>query len=66
MALKDIVYDQSNSSAAARGNGGVVSNCLNSTSMAVLIRSGVLQRWNAITSKWEVLPLRYKASDGWV
>lgn len=66
MALKDIVFEQSHSHAAERGNVGAVSDHVSDAAMEVLFRSGVLQRWNAALSKWEVLPLRYKAGDGWV
>lgn len=65
MALTDILFDQANTNAAARGNGGVVQDNL-SNEMTILIRSGVMQRWNTALGVWEVFPLRYLANDGWV
>lgn len=66
MPLTDIVFDQANTHAAERGDTGVVQDNLSDTDMTTLIRSGVLQRWNATTSQWDVFPLRYRAGDGWV
>lgn len=66
MALTDIVFDQANSSEAARGNTGVIVDSLSEDAMTILRQAGVMQRWNAAFSRWDVVPLRYRASDGWV
>ena len=66
MALTDIVFDQANTFAAERGNIGVIENTLSNSSLTTFIRGGVLQRWNANLSQWEVFPLRYRDTDGWV
>ena len=66
MALTDIVSDQQNSSVAARGDTGAVSCVLADEGAEVLRRSGVMQRWDASTSSWVTIPLRYYTSEGWV
>lgn len=66
MALTDIVFQQANAHVAERGNTGVVQDNVSDTDVTTLVRSGVLQRWNATTSQWEVFPLRYRSGDGWV
>jgi hypothetical protein len=66
MPLTDIVFGQDNTNATQRGNTGVVSDSVSAESMTTLIRSGVVQRWNATLSRWEVIPLRYRSDDGWV
>jgi hypothetical protein len=66
MALTDIVFEQANTFEALRGNVGTVQDILNETAVTALIQSGVLQSWNSALAVWEVFPLRYRTSDGWV
>ncbi len=66
MALTDIVFDQTNTHAAERGDVGIVQDYLLSLGTTTLFKSGVLQRWNDTTMQWEVFPLKYFSGDGWV
>lgn len=66
MALTDIVFGQENSNVADRGNIGSITDNLSNEAISVLLQTGVVQQWNAVTGKWVVVPLRYRTSEGWV